>query len=122
MKDLDFFTRDDLFANGFNEDGGEIIKSNIYIVCQDTDGRRFALNDSDLDNISLSLSLEEINTIQEHRIKKIEEHIAKGGRLNLDNWREIDPEYGSEAYQALDKTGYFAEMERQREEEANYMR
>lgn len=119
MKDLDFFTRDDLFTNGFNEDGGEIIKSNIYIVCQDTDGRRFALNDSDLDNISLSL--EEINTIQEHRIKKIEEHIAKGGRLNLDNWREIEPEYGSEAYQALDKTGYFAEMERQREE-ANYMR
>ena len=99
MKDLDFFTRDDWFSNGFNEDGGEIIKSNIYIVCQDTDGRRFALNDSDLDNISLSL-----------------EDIAKGGRLNLDNWREIDPEYGSEAYQALDKTGYFAEMERQREE------
>lgn len=119
MKDLDFFTRDDWFSNGFNEDGGEIIKSNIYIVCQDTDGRRFALNDSDLDNISLSL--EDINDIQERRIKKIKEHIAKGGRLNLDNWREIDPEYGSEAYQALDKTGYFAEMERQREE-ANYMR
>ena len=39
--------------------------------------------------------------------RMIEEHIAKGGRLNLDNWREIEPEYGSEAYQALDKTGYF---------------
>lgn len=114
MKDLDFFTRDDWFANGLNEDGGEIIKSNIYIVCQDTDGRRFALNDSGLNNISLSL--EDINDIQERRIKKIKEHIAKGGRLNLDNWREIDPEYGSEAYQTLDKTGYFAEMERQREE------
>lgn len=120
MKELDFFTRDDWFSNGFNEDGGEIIKSNIYIVCQDTDGRRFALNNSDLDNISLSV--EEINEIQEHRIKKIEGHIAKGGRLDLDNWREIEPEYGSEAYQVLDKTGFFAEMERQREKEADCMR
>lgn len=115
MKSLDIFTMDYLFQNGYNEDGGEVIESSFIIVAEDNEGRRFALNDSDLTTVMMTK--EEIDEIQTKRINKIKSHLESGGSLNLSNWHEIQPAYGSEAYDKLDRTGYFKELEVQAEKE-----
>lgn len=115
MKDLVFMTKDDFFEYGFDEDGSVIVKTAIYIILEDTDGRRFSLNDSEITTIKMSE--DEIYKIQENRIKNIQNHIDNGGRLDLNKWSEIDPVYGSEAYSNLDKVGYFKQREI---EEENY--
>jgi len=34
----------------------------------------------------------------DRQLAKIEAHLAKGGKLNLDHWSEREPVYGSDAY------------------------
>lgn len=116
MKELDIFTMDYLFENGFNEDGDKVVETSVIVVAEDAEGRRFALNDSDLTTVMMSL--EEIWDIQKRRIDKITVHLDKGGALNLAHWNEIDPAYGSEAYDKLDRTGYFKELEIRAENES----
>jgi hypothetical protein len=42
---------------------------------------------------------------------KVRQHLAGGGSLDATRWREIDPCYGSDAYQALDNEYYFRTRE-----------
>lgn len=44
--------------------------------------------------------------------KTIEDMLAQGKRLNKDNWVEIDPIYGSRAYEAFDIEAQRAHQER----------
>ena len=44
--------------------------------------------------------------------------VAAGRRLDAAHWVEIDPSYGSDAYQDLDAVGYFAARERQEARDA----
>lgn len=116
MKDLDIFTMDYLFENGFNEDGGKVVETSIIVVAEDTAGRRFALNDSDLTTVMMDK--EKIFELQGKRIDKIKSYLNNGGALNLEHWSEIDPAYGSEAYDKLDRAGYFKELEIRTENES----
>lgn len=115
MKKIDIFMMDYLFQNGYNEDGGEIVETAFVVVAEDEQGRRFALNDSCLTTVMTNE--EEIKDIQNKRINKINLHIENGGFLDISNWHEIDPAYGSEAYDKLDSTGYFKQLEIEAENE-----
>jgi len=50
--------------------------------------------------------------------EKVFNHLADGNKLAEDQWTEIDPCYGSTAWQALDATGHFVERERREDREA----
>lgn len=115
MKNIDIFIMDYLFQNGYNEDGGEIIETAFVVVAEDDEGRRFALNDSCLTTVMAPE--EEMKDIQNKRINKIQVHIENGGNLDISNWHEIDPAYGSQAYDELDRIGYFKQLEVQAEKE-----
>lgn len=115
MKDIDIFMMDYLFQNGYNEDGGEIIEKAFVVVAEDNEGRRFALNDSCLTTVMASE--EEIKDIHNKRINKIQLHIKNGRNLDISNWHEIDPAYGSSAYDKLDSIGYFKQLEVQSEKD-----
>jgi hypothetical protein len=48
------------------------------------------------------------------------ERTANWSPVGSDQWTETDPVYGSEEYQRLDATGYFAARERMEDEEAEW--
>ncbi len=48
---------------------------------------------------------------------RVQNRLDRGGRLNVALWREIDPRYGSPAYEQLDRAGHFRDRERREAEE-----
>jgi myo-inositol catabolism protein IolC len=102
---LDIFARNDLIETGqWTEDGEREIAVAFYLVAEDHRGARVAHD----------FSVRAWRSDDQDAIARIEglrarvaAHVAKGGKLDPDHWTEIDPAYGSEAYQALDAHGYF---------------
>ncbi len=99
MSRLTFFVRHDLVEYNGQE------ASSFYIVGQDTEtGRRIALKTSH----EMTQELHEQQAVREkqnRRILAIEKHLSAGGSLNPDHWNEIEPVYGSEAWQVADRMG-----------------
>jgi hypothetical protein len=58
------------------------------ILAEDKDGYRWTLNTFS------SFSQEKATNLE----KKIKDHLETGGKLDLNNWREEEPCYGSKAY------------------------
>lgn len=106
------------------EDGTPVIASAFYVAAQDETGRRWAHDHSYIDHV-LAYDAEDgirhwvrredgtAGAAAARLLARIEAHVAAGGKLNAEHWNEIDPAYGSPAYQALDDLGYFAAHERQ---------
>ena len=99
MTHFTFFVRHDLVELNNKE------ASHFYIVAQDIDtGRRLALTTSDLFSTEIH-EQKEIKAKQHRRIIAIEKHCQAGGSLNPEHWKEIDPAYGSVAWQLADRMG-----------------
>jgi hypothetical protein len=79
--------------------------SSFFIVAQDINsGRRIALNTS----YETTHELHEQQAVREkqnRRIMAIEKHLDAGGTLNSEHWQEIEPAYGSPAYQVAQEAG-----------------
>lgn len=99
MSRLTFFVRHDLVEYNGQE------ASSFYIVGQDTEtGRRIALKTS----FEMTQELHEQQAVREkqnRRIIAIEAHLQAGHSLNPEHWKEIEPVYGSEAWQLADRMG-----------------
>lgn len=99
MSRLTFFVRHDLIECNGQE------ASNFYIVGQDINsGRRIALKTSS----EITHELHEQQAVREkqnRRILAIEKLLAAGGSLNPEHWNEIEPVYGSKAWQLADRMG-----------------
>lgn len=110
---LSFGYRDDLVRVGRDpEEGTDIFDLSYYVVAEDDLGRRWAHEHAFFDRDG------DAKASVERLVRRIEAHVAAGGRLDVDRWVEIDPAYGSEAYQGLDDVGYFAARERHQAREA----
>lgn len=120
---LSFRVCDDLVDLGRDEDGSVIVGRSFYVVAEDAAGRRYAHAHSFLDHAE-RYDAEEGGRYWARRwnneaqdavaalLARIEAHVAAGGALNEAHWDEVDPGYGSAAYQELDAVGYFAARER----------
>lgn len=79
--------------------------SSFFIVAQDINsGRRLALTTS----VELATELsqhQEIRERQNRRILTIENHLNSGGSLNPEHWKEIEPAYGSQAWNVAEQAG-----------------
>lgn len=128
---MDIAVRSDVIHIGKSWEDGEPIEAlNYYVLARAPDGRQWVHTDSRI-NRSLHWDDEHgIDYIERHEnaepdceqlAARIRAHLERGGLLKLGNeefWVEIDPAYGSEAYQELDRTGYFRTMEIMRAEDA----
>ena len=121
---LTFAPRSDLYQAGLTEDGEAYIAEVFYVVAQAPDGSRWA-HDELFRGCAVHHDDEgyevfgDVRDLALHRCERLtartEAHVAAGGRLDPAHWNEIDPAYGSAAYQGLDRQGYFLAAERQRD-------
>jgi hypothetical protein len=101
---LIFGVRSDVVSLGRHwEDGEEMIGYVGYVVAEDPAGRRWAHNRS-----YTHQEPEGAEAQADVLCQRIE---AAGGKINLAYWTEIDPAYGSRAYQVLDDDRYFRNRE-----------
>lgn len=75
------------------------------IIAEYSNGARYQLRDSEIphafENSYGFYQLRDVDTVEALQLKrtnKIRNHLLAGGELNMDNWMEIMPVYGSEAY------------------------
>ena len=125
---LVFEVRDDLVDLGRDEDGSVVVGRSLYVVAEDDAGHRWAHDRSFLDRVRAFdpdfgpywARREEgaAEAESDRLLARIEAHVAAGGRLDSAHWVEIDPAYGSAAYQDLDAVGYFRSRERHAAREA----
>jgi hypothetical protein len=126
---LSFYHRDDLVQLGLNEDGEAIIGRSFYVLAEDEAGHRWAHAHSFLDHAERYDAEEGArywarlwNNEAEDAVAalqaRIEDAVAAGRSLDAARWVEVDPAYGSAAYQGLDAVGYFAARERHEAREA----
>ena len=126
---LSFGYRDDLVQLGLDDDGSPVVGRSFYVVAEDEAGHRWAHAHSFLDHVKRYDAEEGVrywarrynNEAQDAVVAllaRIEAAVAAGRRLDAAHWVEIDPAYGSDAYQDLDAVGYFAARERQEAREA----
>lgn len=120
---LFFDYRDDLVDLGRDEDGSVIEGRSFYVFAEDDAGHRWAHSHSFLDHVRAVTedgerywARRDLAAVEDAVVRlrdRIVAHVAAGGRLDAAHWVEIDPAYGSAAYQELDAVGYFAAAERQ---------
>ena len=123
---LSFGVREDLVDLGRDEDGSVVVGRSFYVVAEDEAGHRWAHSHSFLDHVRAVdedglrywARRDGADAGAERLLARVEAHVAAGGRLASEHWVEIDPAYGSAAYQGLDVLGYFAARERQAAREA----
>lgn len=117
-----FAVRDDLVQVGRDpEDGTPVYARNLYVIAEDDAGRRFAHEHSVCDREPRTD--EEFGTVWCNRPRGdadaeiealrawIETAYRGGKRLDPIRWNEIDPAYGSRAYQVLDDERFFRNRE-----------
>lgn len=110
------FVRDDLTQVGWTEDGEADIASRFYLVVRADNGAQVAHDYSRTASGGNSrvMAMSDLDDLRD----RVQRHLDSGGALDRDHWGEIDPAYGSEAYQALDAGGYFWAHEVLREVDA----
>lgn len=105
---MQVFVRDDLIQTGWTEDGDAALKRRHYVVAEAPNGARFAHDRAFVGHLHGDEAAQAADALR----AKVEAHLASGGKLDPDHWNEVDPRYGSEAYQSLDTVGYFRARER----------
>lgn len=114
--------REDLYNAGVRCDGHVFHAPLYYVTAEAPNGRRWAHNrvfkgarrevseeTGDPEFIDLRESSQHAAEVLAARV---EAWLKSGGRLDPAYWREIDPAYGSQAYQDLDTMHFFKEREK----------
>ncbi len=118
---LVFGVREDLVDLGRDEDGSVVVGCSFYVVAEDDAGHRWAHDHAfldherrvDEDGARFWARRDGADAEADRLLARIEAAVAAGRRLDAAHWVEIDPAYGSAAYQDLDAIGYLAARERQ---------
>jgi hypothetical protein len=103
---MDVAVRDDLVQVGLTEDGEPDVAHRFYLVARDARGAQWAHDYARVagrGGIAADVAAAALEVLR----VRVAAHLEAGGALDFDHWIEIDPAYGSEAYQALDAAGYF---------------
>lgn len=116
----------DLVRVGRDEFGQDMLAEDFYLIAEHADGSRFAHFKS-FRTVEYAGQNPEgfpvFHNVRADVIAKVEKfrqdvvsHLKRGGNLDASRWHEIDPAYGSEAYQRLDNVGYFKAREKMRDQ------
>ena len=117
-----FFVRDDLVKLGLDDDGTDIYGLRYYVVAELAGGTRYAHEHSFLDHIKQFDPEDQVTFYRyddgraaRHANQLLAQIIAAtqhGAAPDwLAHWDEVDPSYGSSAYQALDNESFFRNRE-----------
>lgn len=99
-----FFIRDDVFHAGRDVCGTPIERLAYYVIAEAPNGRRFAHERSFIGHGGEAAA--------EHLRERIQKAYTEGGEPEWDKfWWEVDPAYGSDAYQGLDAEKFFRNRE-----------
>lgn len=105
---IEFFVRDDVFISHLDECGHGVEALCYYVVAEAPNGRRFAhertFHDAGVYGVGEALANRLLAAIVKAYVAGIEPQWDK-------HWQEIDPAYGSDAYQGLDNERYFRNRE-----------
>lgn len=104
---LHFFVRDDVYHDGRDECGHPVERLAYYVVAETESGRRFAHNHTFTDDGVWQRG----ERLSGQMLARIEEAYAEGVAMDMAHWTEIDPAYGSLAYQGLDDEKFFRNRE-----------
>lgn len=118
-------TRSELQETSYwTEDGERCVRENWYVVIEADNGQRWMLNHTFVGSVHkteegfyFSGSGKQQEADAEKVASRIRAAFDAGRQPDLQHWTEIDPCYGSQAYQELDRTGWFAYEEKRREME-----
>lgn len=97
---LEFCVTSDVVCGGYDECGYPLERLVYYVLAEGPTGRRFA-------HFKTYYSEAEAMPL----LRVIEQAYAAGRPIDTNHWQEIDPAYGSEAYQALDAEKFFRNRE-----------
>lgn len=116
----------DLYRVGITEDGTEAISECYYVMAEAPDGRRWnhvvpfhgskAVFDEEIGANYYPDLRDEAREKAQTLADRVTAHLKAGGQLNPAHWVEDRPRYGSTAYQELDSTGYFRDLEKQEDQ------
>jgi len=127
----------DLFSLGRDEDGTEIIGDVFFVQVSSDYGRTLVHNaafpnkaraskeeqnaawDDGFDGVLINYDFD-AEAKAERLAKRIEAHLACGGKLNQDHWSEGNPRYASQAYQNEGGEEDMIAWERRLEEDAAF--
>lgn len=98
--DLEFFVSSDVVHGGYDETGYPLERLEYYVIGETPTGRRFA-------HFKSFTYEREADAF----LGRVQHAYSLGLSINPDYWREIDPAYGSEAYQRLDDQKFFRNRE-----------
>lgn len=116
----------DVIANNYNagltEDGEEFIGVIFRVQITASNGQRW-IHTQGFDGVTseefedsgvlvFSDNQEEAGEAAEALAAKVRTHLEEGGKLDPFHWMEADPAYGSQAYDQLDRTGFFKDREK----------
>lgn len=102
-----FFVRDDVTYDGRDECGYPVERLIYYVVCEAPNGRRWAHHAYYTDD-----GVWKAGERSAERLRaRIAAAYAAGREPDFDHWHEIDPAYGSDAYQGLDEQKVFRNRE-----------
>jgi hypothetical protein len=109
---LSFFVSSDLYCAGYTEDGDQFAAERYYVMAETSEGRRFKHvkhfdgtnptfdeDDEGFGHTVFPDLREEASNKATILLDQIESHMNSGGRLDRALWVEVNPRYGSEAYQ-----------------------
>lgn len=114
----------DLFEVGITEDGEAAVSECFRVMLEAPDGSRwchrksFPGSEAQIDEEGISFFPDNRQSAMERAgalIKRIEDHLKSGGKIDFQHWIESDPAYGSVAYQQMDNAGHFKDIERMRD-------
>jgi hypothetical protein len=100
--------RTELYKAGITEDGEEYSAEQYYIILEKADGERYAHFmsfkgcDAGFDEDGIPYFVDTRNIAMKDAETLLNRIQAKG-QVNLQYWKEIDPEYGSLAFQRINR-------------------
>lgn len=120
----------ELYQAGVTVDGEIYTAERFGVVAEAEDGRRWAHNHNfrgahiDYDEetgepVFIDVS-DKAAEVAGRLAARIARHVGAGNQLDFQNWHEIDPVYGSPAFQALDNAGWFKAREKDEEERRHF--
>jgi hypothetical protein len=102
---MQFFVGDVEICVGRGEDA-YCYRIVYHVIAEEADGRRW-VHEVRFDSHPHALAF----------CNQVTKAVGAGRELNFDHWHEMDPAYGSEAYQELAAEGVFVLAEKRQEEE-----
>lgn len=124
---LEVYTPSSLYEAGLTEDGEPFVAHCFHVGIEAKNGQRWfhihsfpgaeSYYDDEYDYSGFRDISEEAKAKADKLADKVRAHLSAGKKLDPSHWAEVDPRYGSTAYESLDTLGFFKEREKKEDGE-----